>query len=194
MVDRYGVIAVVCSAGGVRALQSLLQELPESLAAPILLALHRGEAACGTLIGALRKNASLKVRQAGEAERPAPGVLYVAPGGRHLQVEAGPRLSVRQSGRINYVCPSGDLLLESVAAHYGERALAVVLTGRGRDGAAGAIAVRRAGGFVMVQDPASSEHPAMPASAIETRKVDLVLPLSRIAFALQTLTRGAVAA
>jgi two-component system chemotaxis response regulator CheB len=186
----YQVVAIAASAGGLRALRQILAALPASFPVPLLLALHRGDAPAGTLVDVLRSRTGLAVREARQGERPLGGTVYVAPGGRHLELTPGGRLSVRRAGRINFVCPSADLLFASAARRYGSRALAVVLTGQGRDGAQGAKAVRNAGGYVLVQDRATSEHFGMPCSAIETRKPGLVLPLGEIAYTLEVLTRA----
>ena len=74
--------------------------------------------------------------------------------GRHLELDAQGKLLVGRSGRVRHVCPSADLLFASLAARYGERCCAVVLTGTGRDGAEGVCAVRARGGFVIAQDAA----------------------------------------
>ena len=185
--DGYDAVAIAGSAGGLRALEQILGSLPASFPAPILVALHRSEARSDNLVALLRKSTLLEVRQACEGERPEAGTVYVAPGGRHLEVTPAGELSVQRCGRIRFVCPSADLLLQSVAERYGSRALALILTGYGSDGAAGALAVRRAGGFVLAQDPRSAEYPGMPASAVETRKVDLVLPLRQLGYALGLL-------
>jgi two-component system chemotaxis response regulator CheB len=136
----------------------------------------------------LQRCSALKVREARQGERPQAGTVYVAPGGCHLEVDLAGHLSVKKRGRIAFVCPSADVLFHSVAARYGSRAVALVLSGDGSDGAAGSIDVRRAGGFVLAQDPRGCEHPGMPSKAIETRKVDLVLPLERLGFALNQIT------
>ena len=185
--DGYDALAIACSAGGLRALGQILGSLPAAFPAPIFIALHRGDAPSDDLVALLRKSTLLEVRQAREGELPQAGTVYVAPGGRHLEVTPDGSLSVQRCGRIRFVCPSADLLLHSVAERYGSRALALILTGGGSDGAAGAQAVRCAGGFVLAQDPRSAEFPGMPASAVETRKVDLVLPLRQIGYALGRL-------
>lgn len=184
----YQVVAIAASAGGLRALKQILAALPASFPVPLLLALHRGDAPADMLIDILRPHTELAVREARPGERPRGGAVYVAPGGRHLELTPGRRLSVRRSGHINFVCPSADLLFASAARRYGSRALAVVLSGKGRDGAEGAKALREAGGYVLVQDRSTSEHFGMPCSAIETGKPDLVLPLGEIAYALEVLT------
>lgn len=192
--DGYDVVAIACSAGGLRAVQAVLGKLPASFPASILIALHRGEACSGVLVTLLQRRTALEVKQAQEGERLRPGTVYIAPGGRHLELADGGRLSVSRRGRIQFVCPSADVLFSSVAMHRGGRALALVLSGKGSDGAAGLQAIRRAGGFVVAQDPRRCEYPGMPSSAIETRKVDMVLALPEIGFALETLTQRAFAA
>ena len=97
-------------------------------------------------------------------------------------------MHAERTDRVNFCCPAADVLFASVARHCGERAIACVLTGSGSDGAAGIKAIRAAGGFVIAQSPRSAEFPDMPHAAIETRKVDLVLPLRAIGYALTRLT------
>lgn len=188
MVDEhYDLVAIAGSAGGLRALTEIVNQLDDAFAAPILLALHRGDRPSDYLVTMLARSTSLAVREAQEGERPRPGTIYIAPGGRHLELDGAGRITVQRCGRVDFVCPSADLLFRSVAARYAERSLVVILTGKGGDGAHGARAVRKAGGFVLVQDPRDSECPGMPASAIETRKVDLILPLAHLGFALRSI-------
>jgi two-component system chemotaxis response regulator CheB len=88
---------------------------------------------------------------------------------------------------VHFVRPSADLLFESVAGSYKERAIAVVLTGTGSDGSTGAQAVKQVGGTVIVQNPDTAEFGNMPQAVIETKSVDFVLDLAEIAPALVTL-------
>lgn len=99
-------------------------------------------------------------------------------------------MSLTQTELVNFVRPSADLLFESVAAAYGERAIAVVLTGTGHDGSMGVTAIKKRGGTVIVQDEASSEFFGMPSAAIKTGAVDFVLSLDEIPTALQALVSG----
>jgi two-component system chemotaxis response regulator CheB len=185
--DAYDIVAIGCSAGGLRALKQILGRLDASFPAPILVAQHRGYTPNAHLVTMLTSWTGLAVKQAEEGEQPRRGTVYLAPAGRHLELSLDARLSVERRGRVNFVCPSADLLFRSVAACHGSRALVVVLTGQGRDGADGVAAVRAAGGFVLVQDPDSCEYAGMPATAIETRQVDLVLPLQSLSYALNRL-------
>jgi two-component system chemotaxis response regulator CheB len=113
--------------------------------------------------------------------------VYLAPPDRHLLIKRKGSLTLTDSELVNFVRPSADLLFESVAAAYGDRAIAVVLTGTGRDGALGVTAIKQRGGTVVVQDEDSSEFFGMPSAAIKTGVVDFVLPLDEIAPALVSL-------
>jgi two-component system chemotaxis response regulator CheB len=142
----------------------------------------------------LSRRTSLRVKQAEEGDRLAPATVSIAPPDRHLLVNPDGTLSLSQSELVHFVRPSADLLFESVAASYRRRAIAVVLTGTGSDGAMGVRAIKQMGGTVIVQDEKTAEFFGMPAAAIHTGQVDHILPLDEIAPALLTLlTRRDVA-
>src|SRR5205823_8984090 len=135
----------------------------------------------------LARRSSLTVAHAEDGRRLEPGHVYLAPPDRHLLVNRDGTISLTQTELVNFVRPSADLMFESVAAAYGERAIAVVLTGSGHDGAMGVTAIKQRGGTVIAQDEASSEFFGMPSAAITTGAVDFVLPLGDIAPKLVTL-------
>ena len=116
-----------------------------------------------------------------------PDHVFLAPPDRHMLIKRRGTLTLTDSELVNFVRPSADLLFESVAAAYGDRAIAVVLTGSGHDGALGVTAIKQRGGTVVAQDEASSEFFGMPSAAIKTGAVDFVLPLEEIAPTLTTL-------
>src|SRR5438552_1430318 len=120
------------------------------------------------------------------------GAVYIAPPNRHLLVSPNGTLSLSDSELVYFVRPSADLLFESLAASYRQRAIAVVLTGCGQDGAMGVRAIKKMGGTVVVQDEASAEFTGMPQAAIDTGEVDFVLPLDEVAAALVTLVMPGV--
>ena len=115
------------------------------------------------------------------------GAVYIAPPNRHLLVNPDGTLSLSQSELVHFVRPSADLLFESVAACYKDRAIAVVLSGTGSDGSMGVKAIKKMGGTVIVQDEKSSEFYGMPSAALQTGCVDFVLPLEEIPRAIITL-------
>jgi len=135
----------------------------------------------------LSRRTPLRVKQAEEGEQIGPATVYIAPPNRHLLVNSDGTLSLTQSQLVHFLRPSADLLFESVAASYGERAIAVVLTGTGSDGAMGVQAIKKMGGTVIAQDETTAEFFGMPSAAIQSGSVDFVLPLDEIPTALVTL-------
>jgi two-component system, chemotaxis family, protein-glutamate methylesterase/glutaminase len=138
----------------------------------------------------LSRRTSLAVKQAETGDRVERGTVFIAPPDNHLLANADGTLSLTQTELVHFLRPSADLLFESVAAAYRERAIAVVLTGSGSDGAMGVRAIKKMGGTVIAQDEATSEFFAMPNAAIETGIVDFVLPLDEMAAALVSLVVG----
>jgi two-component system, chemotaxis family, protein-glutamate methylesterase/glutaminase len=120
------------------------------------------------------------------------GHIYVAPPAFHSIFGTEGELELDEGPPVHFVRPAADRLLASCAAVYGDGTVAVVLTGSGVDGAAGAEAVKAAGGTVIAQDEATSEHFGMPGAAIATGAVDTVLPLGEIAAELVRLTAAEV--
>src|SRR5690348_11346883 len=136
------------------------------------------------------RRSSLPVAAAVEGMEVERGHVYLAPPDRHMLINRDGTISLTQSELVNFVRPSADLLFESVAAAFGERAIAVVLTGTGHDGSMGVTAIKQRGGTVIAQDEGSSEFFGMPGAAIKTGTVDFVLALDEIPHALETLVDG----
>jgi len=113
------------------------------------------------------------------------GTVCVAPPDHHLLIAADGTCSLSQTHLVHFVRPSIDLLFESLATSFRERAVAVILSGSGSDGASGVLAIKRMGGTVIVQNEESAEFSGMPAAALRAAAVDLVLPLEDIAPALR---------
>jgi two-component system chemotaxis response regulator CheB len=181
------VIAIAASAGGLSALSELLGGLPPTLNAAILVLQHLDPTHPSQLAPILARRTRLPVKQAAGRDRLRAGAVFTAPPGVHLLVDSDGTLSLSHRPLVNYVRPSADSLFESVAGSFGPRAIAVVLTGTGHDGASGAQSVKRAGGIVIVQDEATSEFFGMPGAAIGAGEVDQILPLDQIAPALEKL-------
>jgi two-component system chemotaxis response regulator CheB len=181
------VVALAASAGGLKALIEVLGGLPADFPAALAIVQHMERHGRSLLAGILARRTALQVRQAAPGDALAPGVAFVAPPDHHLLVNRDGTLSLTQTELVHFVRPSADLLFESVAASLGSRAIAVVLSGSGSDGAMGVTAIRKRGGTVIVQDPAQAEHPGMPRAARDTRAAHYVLPLEAIAPALVRL-------
>lgn len=187
MPDRFEVVAVASSAGGIHALGTLLGALDADLPVPLLIVQHLDPRHRTVIAEVLARRTEMNVKLAEDHERIASGTVYIAPPDRHLLVRPGGRLALTDSELVHFVRPSADLLFESVAGAYGPQAVACVLTGTGRDGAMGVDAVKSRGGTVIVQDPATSEFKGMPEAAVGTGSVDFVLPLEEIAAVISGL-------
>jgi two-component system chemotaxis response regulator CheB len=191
MAPGFEIVALAASAGGLKALTDVLSELPRNFPAAIVVVQHLDPRHRSLMAELLGKRTALPVSEAREGDTLAPGHAYIAPPNRHLLVNPDRTLSLTQSELVHFVRPSADLLFESAAASYRERAIAVVLSGSGKDGAMGVRAIKKMGGTVIVQDQKTSEFFGMPEAAQQTGVVDFVLPLHEIAPALQTLVNGA---
>jgi len=176
----YDLVAMVASAGGVKALEAILSALPEDFPVPVALVQHRTTRDPNPLARVLSRHTALTVKMAKDGEMLLPATVYLANPGLHLVVQPDHTLGLRDGRRIRHVLSSGNPLFESAAAALGRRVIAVVLTGYDSDGTDGVQAVKRAGGVVLAQDEATSQAFGMPRSAIETGCVDQVLPLESI--------------
>jgi two-component system chemotaxis response regulator CheB len=181
------VVVVAASMGGVAALGQLLGLLPADFPAAVLVVQHLSPDHPSRLAAVLRGRTALRVQEAAGGEAMQAGTVYLAPPARHLLVGADGTLSLSDGPPVHFSRPSADVLFESAAAAFGERVVAVVLTGRDSDGSRGAAEVRRLGGSVVAQDPETAAVPSMPANAIRTGAVERVLPLAAIAPALLQL-------
>ncbi len=175
------VVALAASAGGLSAYLKLLAALPADFPAAIVLVQHLDPNHASLMAEILGRRIRLRSRQAEDGERLQAGVVYVAPPDRHLLVNPDGTLSLTRTALVHFVRPSADLSLRIRRRSQRDRAVAVVLTGTGTDGASGLAAVKAAGGITIAQDEGSSEHFGMPQAAIRTGCVDFVLPLPEIA-------------
>lgn len=183
----FEIVAIAASAGGLRALETILAAIEAGFPAPILVVQHLSRSRASLMAPILRRSTALAVNQAEEGEQILPGCVYIAPPDHHLLVRSDRTLSLTHTELVHFVRPSADILFESVAAGFGPRAIAVVVTGTGFDGAAGVQAVKKAGGVVVVQDEHSSEFFGMPGAAINTGDADFIVPLSQIGSVLTSL-------
>ena len=183
----FDVVAMAASAGGLTALNKILAAMPADFPAAILVVQHLDPRHRSLMAEILSRRTPLKIQEAKEGDVLQPGTVYIAPPNRHLLVNADGTLSLTQSELVHFVRPSADLLFDSVAAVYKDRAIAVVLTGTGSDGAMGVQAIKKMGGTVVAQDEKSAEFSGMPVAAIHTGNVDFILPLEEIPSALATL-------
>jgi two-component system chemotaxis response regulator CheB len=187
--SRFSVVVMGASWGGLRALERILETLPEDFSLPIVIAQHRDADADDELLASLlRTHTALLVEDVGDRSELVPGTVLIAPPGYHVLLDRGSvELSVDEP--VQFARPSIDVLFESTAGAYGREAVGVLLTGANADGAAGLAELARRGGHTIVQDPATCERPEMPRAALAAMTPDAVLPLGAIGPELGRLCR-----
>ncbi|WP_298904277.1 chemotaxis protein CheB [uncultured Nostoc sp.] len=176
----YNIIVVGTSAGGVEALTYLVKQLPPDLNAAVLIVLHVSSHGKSVLPDILSRAGNLPVSHAQDGEAIVHGRIYVALPDHHLLVEPG-YLRLTRGATENRCRPAIDPLFRSAARTYGQRVIAVLLTGMLDDGTAGLMAVKIRGGVAIVQNPDDAMYSEMPRNAIENLdNIDHILPLSDI--------------
>jgi two-component system chemotaxis response regulator CheB len=182
------IIALVASAGGVDAISRILAGLPQSLEASVVVLIHQEPDRESRLVELLDHVCALPVVEAQDGVRLAAGEVTVVPAGKHMLVQPGNRTALIASGAAPPSRPSADLLLATLATAVAARALAVVLSGGGHDGATGATAVHVCGGVVIATDEKSSRSYSMPLAAIQRGDaVDHIVSLDEVAGLLVAL-------
>jgi two-component system chemotaxis response regulator CheB len=181
-------VVMAASAGGLDAVRRVLSLLPSDFPAAIALLQHRAETFPDRLPELLSKGTRLRVQHAADGMPLEAGTVYVCPAGIHMTTERSIRLA--PGPRLHYVRPNADLMFDSAARIYGNRAIGIILSGSGSDGAVGSLAIARAGGTVIVQTAGSCGFSDMPVAALRVGATDVALSPEEIAGALQQLVQG----
>ncbi|MCC4114214.1 chemotaxis-specific protein-glutamate methyltransferase CheB [Aromatoleum toluclasticum] len=187
---RPRIVGIAASTGGPQAIETVLHHLPRDFPLPVLCIQHIAEGFMEGLVQWLARSASISVCIGQDGRPPLPATAYFAPDGMHLELDAHGRLRCSPELRGQQHRPSADLALASLARVHGRDAIGVVLTGMGRDGAAGLAEIAAAGGATIAQDEETSVVFGMPGAAIQNGAARLVLPLGQIAPALERLAHG----
>ena len=187
--DKNNFIVVVgTSAGGMKALISLVEQLPKDFPAPLLIVQHISADATGNaLLNVLNEKGKLKCIHAKQGTNIESGHIYFAPSDHHLMVEKNGTILVTKGAQENRSRPAIDPLFRSAAAAFGNRTIGILLTGYLDDGTAGLIAIQRCGGISIVQDPADADYPDMPKNALNQMKPDYCIPIAEMGSVLSTL-------
>lgn len=169
------------SAGGITAIQQLIEQLPKDFDLPLVLVQHLPadmDLKPKLLFG---PNSSMQIEEACDKMPLMPGHIYCAPAGYHLLIEKDFSFGLSQDTPVHHARPSIDVLFESAAVACGTQSCAVLMTGANQDGAQGLRAIQQSGGFTMVQDPQSAEFSTMPRSALDVMRPDHVGDIKSIA-------------
>lgn len=183
---RYDALVVGCSAGGLQALKTLLSGLDPRFPGAVLVTFHiaPGRSHMRELLGSVSR---LRVVDAEDKLAIRRGCVHLSCPDYHLLVEDDRRLALSIDEKVCNVRPAIDLLFESAAPVYRHHLVGLILTGANHDGSRGLQAVREAGGYAIVQDPADAEASMMPQAALDLAGADEVLPLADIAGRLNKL-------
>ncbi len=187
--NRYDAVVVGLSAGGLNALKLLLPFVPVDFTMPVVIVQHLHPQQDGSFLDVLSGSCPLALREAEEKEAVVPGNVYFAPPNYHLLVERDRTFSLSIDPKVNYSRPSIDVLFETASDAYGIGLIGIILTGAGRDGAAGLRRIKENGGLAVVQAPEAAEYAAMPAAALKETKVDYVLGINEIGLLLAGMSR-----
>jgi two-component system, chemotaxis family, protein-glutamate methylesterase/glutaminase len=180
------IVVVGASLGGLTAVRQLIEPLPDNFAPAVVVAQHRRADADSRLADLMAAYSPLPVIEPEDREPLRPGHVYLAPANYHLMVDKQ-TLTLSVDPPVWFARPSIDVLFESAADAFAAAAVAVVLTGANEDGAAGARAIKRARGTVLVQDPNTAESPVCPRATIAATPVDDILPVPLLARRLAEL-------
>lgn len=175
------------SSGSLDALLVICVLLKKNFSVPVLVVLHRSNAADSGLTDLLAAKSPLVIKEADEKDVLLPGHIYLAPPDYHVLTERDGTLSLDASEKVHYSRPSIDVSFRSAAIAYKENLVAVLLSGANADGAAAMSVVKEYGGTNIVQDPAEAQVPYMPEQAIALSPIDKVLGAAEIAAYLNTL-------
>lgn len=185
---RFSAVVIGGSAGGIRAVSTLVSSLPAGFPLPVVVVLHQHPDAGHSWHELLRTRTSLQVQEILDKTPLRAGTIHCAPANYHLLLESDSSLALSVDEKVNFARPSIDLLFSSAAEVLGPALIGVILTGANRDGAQGLADIAASGGTAIVQSPESAEWPIMPVAALMAVPAARVIELKEIAAALSELT------
>ncbi|MDX1342713.1 MAG: chemotaxis response regulator protein-glutamate methylesterase [Reinekea sp.] len=187
--QKFELVLIGTSTGGPVALQKVLTQLPANFATPILLIQHMPGSFTGAFAERLNSQCRIGVKEAADGDVLKPGVAYLAPGGMQMMLTAKGKIKIFEGdARLNYK-PSVDLTFGSAVKHYGNHALAIVLTGMGADGRDGARLLKQANSVVWAQEGSTCVIDGMPSAIVKANLADEVIPLLDVAKRMAEVVR-----
>lgn len=174
---KISAVVIGASTGGPRALMDVITKFPEELGVPVFVVQHMPEGFTKAFAERLNKNSKINVVEATHGMEIKKDVVYIAPGGKHMEIDNDKRIILNEDPSIWGVRPAVDKLFISAVKVYNSNILGVILTGMGRDGANGIATIKKAGGITISEDESTCVIYGMPKAAFETNMVDEVIPL-----------------
>ena len=179
-INTYEAIVIGTSAGGLLALSTLLEAIPENYPIPLVIVQHRSKEPKDLLEEILQGRTKIKIKQADEKEKIEGSKVYIAPPDYHLLIEKDRTFSLTTDEPVLFSRPSIDVLFESAANVYKEKLIGIILTGSSSDGKIGIKAISKNKGLTIAQDPKEAQFPVMPLAAINSKEVKYILNLDQI--------------
>ncbi len=175
----FDVVTIASSAGGFDPLIKVISDLPPDFPASILVVQHMGPISESALPKILGRHTSMKVKEAEDGERLSTATIYTPKPDKHMMVSPERTILLSSKERVRFLRPAADILFITVAINYRNKAIGVILSGTGQDGAIGSLAITKAGGKMIAQE--DPKFPSMPESAVKVDDVDFIVPLAKIA-------------
>jgi two-component system chemotaxis response regulator CheB len=188
-VAHYSIVAIGGSAGCLDVILKMVSKFPVQKKVTYLIIVHRKNYSDSILTELLSAKTTLLVKEVEDKESLLPGTIYIAPADYHLLIEDATHFSLDSSEKVHYCRPSIDVTFESVALTFGAAAIGILLSGANADGAEGLQKINEAGGYTIVQDPATAYVSFMPQQAINLGNIDAVVPADEIGDALIALLK-----
>lgn len=186
--SKVDALMIGASTGGPNVLTRIVRSLPEKLSIPVFIVQHMPEGFTASFAKRMNSLAKVPVVEAENRMLIKAGTVYLAPGGKHMVVR-NKRIQLLDTEKVHSVRPAVDPLFESVVNHYGRSTLGVILTGMGRDGAAGCLDIKRAGGYVIAQNEESCVVYGMPRHAYEAGAVNELMSIEEIIESINMIVR-----
>lgn len=174
-------VVIGASTGGPKALYEVITKLPKAMGVPVFVVQHMPVGFTKAFADRLNQNSNIEVVEASDGEVYKKDVVYIAPGGFHMEVDAGGKIRLNMEPSIWGVRPAVDKLFISASKVFGAKIISAVLTGMGRDGASGSEFIKKNGGITISEDESTCVIYGMPKAAYETGAIDMVLPLYKVA-------------
>ncbi|MBI4689813.1 MAG: chemotaxis response regulator protein-glutamate methylesterase [Nitrospirae bacterium] len=191
-VGNIDVVAIGASTGGPAAIQIILTRLPHDFSAAILISQHMPRGFTGSLAERLNRLSEVRIKEAEDGDTVEKGSVLICPGGYHMILRRkGQRCyaTIKEATYEDKYVPSVDMMMASVAEHYGNKTMGVVLTGMGSDGKKGIVEIKSRGGYTIAESEETAVVFGMPAEVISTGAVDSILPLPEIPMKLTNIVR-----
>lgn len=188
--NKIEAVVIGASTGGPKALYNVITKFPKYLGVPVFVVQHMPVGFTKAFAERLDSNSEISVVEASDGESYKKDVVYIAPGGLHMQVDSSGRIKLNNEPAIWGVRPAVDKLFISASKVFESRIVSTVLTGMGRDGAQGTEFIKNNGGITISEDESTCVIYGMPKAAYETGKVDIVLPIEKIAEQIVKITKG----